>query len=149
MDTVYLTMDLDYQLGVDLVDLARIENLYKRYARRFVNRLLTPEEQKQFFALDHLKEERKNSTVYFEKQIAYLGKRWAAKEAFSKALGCGIGHLFSFQDLSVLSQPFSKPLCLFNKNTLQKHRLANFDLTLSDEKNHIIAFCYIKRDKTD
>ncbi|WP_101846609.1 holo-ACP synthase [Halobacillus sp. Marseille-P3879] len=75
-------------IGIDLIELDRIKQSIKRNDR-FVQRILTKEEHGRY---EQLNEHRK---------IEFLAGRFAAKEAFAKAAGTGIGTL-SFQDIEVL-----------------------------------------------
>ena len=84
-------------IGLDLVELVRIrESLVKD--ERLVIRILTYNEQKAFNKLQSTK-----------RRVEYLAGRFAAKEAFSKAVGSGIGGL-SFQDIEVLSNEEGAPM---------------------------------------
>ena len=65
-------------IGTDVVSIERIRGVLERHGQRFVDRVLTPEERARFArAGDRIK-------------ASHLAKRWAAKEAFSKAIGTGI-----------------------------------------------------------
>lgn len=119
-----------YRIGVDLIEVSRIAKVYERFQERFVKRILTLAEQEQFSQKKSL-----------ESQLAYLAKRWSAKEAFSKALGTGIGKHFSFQDLSVLSQPFSPPSCQVSSLLNARYVGLNVQLSWSDEPQFVVAFC--------
>ena len=81
--------------GIDIEELASIEGAVTRH-KGFANRVLTAKEMERFSSL---KERR---------QIEYLAGRWSAKEAFSKAMGTGIGKL-TFQDLEVLNNERGVP----------------------------------------
>ena len=75
--------------GIDIEELASIESAVKRH-EGFAKRVLTAKEMERFNSLKG------------RRQIEYLAGRWSAKEAFSKAMGTGIGKL-GFQDLEVLT----------------------------------------------
>ncbi|MGT2959003.1 holo-ACP synthase [Streptococcus bovimastitidis] len=81
--------------GIDLQEIAAIERAFKRNPR-FAQKVLTASELAIFEAHSDWR------------QITYLAGRWAAKEAFSKAMGTGIGKL-SFQDIEVASDPKGRP----------------------------------------
>ena len=81
--------------GIDIEELASIENAVTR-REGFAKRVLTPKEMERFASLKG------------RRQIEYLAGRWSAKEAFSKALGTGIGKL-GFQDLEVLNNERGAP----------------------------------------
>lgn len=82
--------------GIDLQEMSSIERAYQRN-QRFVSRILTENELRVFKALPSHK-----------RQIEYLAGRWAGKEAFSKALGTGIGKL-GFQDIEILNNERGAP----------------------------------------
>ncbi len=78
---------------------------------------------------------------------AYCAKRFAAKEAFAKALGTGIGRVVGFQDLSVRNNENGKPhfipseklrLYLLEKGINQAH------LSISDESQNAVAFVILE-----
>ena len=81
--------------GIDIEELASIQNAVKK-REGFAQRVLTDKELKRFASLKG------------RRQIEYLAGRWSAKEAFSKAMGTGIGKL-SFQDLEVLNNERGAP----------------------------------------
>lgn len=82
--------------GIDLQDVASIERAYEKN-NRFAKRLLTTKEIAIFETLKGRK-----------RRMEYLSGRWAAKEAFAKATGTGIGKL-SFQDIEILSDDKGAP----------------------------------------
>lgn len=81
--------------GIDIEELASIENAVTR-REGFAKRVLTSKEMERFTSLKG------------RRQIEYLAGRWSAKEAFSKAMGTGIGKL-TFQDLEVLNNERGAP----------------------------------------
>lgn len=95
---VFLSTEMIWGIGVDLVDIIRIKNIYLRFNLKFVQRILTAEEIDEFYKL--------GSTRY-----NYLAGRFAAKEAALKALGTGLDGEMNFHDFSILShKKTGKPL---------------------------------------
>lgn len=86
-----------YGIGIDLVEIKRIK-LTIEARHNFADRLLTIKEQ---ILLSELKT--------FNRQAEFIAGRWAAKEAFSKAFGTGIGSQLSFQDIEVLRSKSGQP----------------------------------------
>ncbi|WP_010529405.1 holo-ACP synthase [Lentibacillus jeotgali] len=84
-------------IGIDLIELDRIQHSIQRNSR-FAGRILTQSEKIDFDAL-------KNN----RRQIEYLAGRFAAKEAFSKAAGRGIGKL-SFKNIEVTANTYGAPV---------------------------------------
>ncbi|MEW9503055.1 holo-ACP synthase [Jeotgalibacillus marinus] len=83
-------------IGMDLIELGRIQSLVERHPK-IVRRILTITEQNQYKKLNE------------SRQIEFLSGRFAAKEAYAKAAGTGIGSELSFQDIEVVKDPLGKP----------------------------------------
>ncbi len=88
-------------IGLDLVELERIEKAYNR-SRRFAERILTNRELAIFDSLSPAR------------QIEFLAGRFAAKEAYSKALGTGIGQGCELHQIEVLKDESGKPVLYFD-----------------------------------
>ncbi|MBY8287790.1 holo-ACP synthase [Vibrio fluvialis] len=115
-------------LGTDIAEIERIEKALARSGRAFAERILTPQELTQF---DGLKQ-----------QGRYLAKRFAAKEAASKALGTGIAHGVSFQDFAISNDDNGKPLLSLSGKAAelaQRSQVASVHLTISDERQYAVA----------
>ena len=113
-------------IGHDLIDIRRIERTLDRFGDRFIQRIFTPLEQKRA-------ERRRN-------RVATYAKRFAAKEACSKALGTGFRKGVFWRDLGVINLPGGKPSMELTGGALKRlHELtpagmkAQIDLTLTDE----------------
>lgn len=117
-------------IGTDIVEISRIEAVYKRHTQRFVERILTPVE---------IIESKTRSNI-----CNYLAKQFAAKEAVSKALGVGIGAL-SFQDIEVIRSGLGQPLVSFSSKAEKKFPECNIHLSLSDSNQYVVAFCVIEK----
>ncbi|MRH43629.1 holo-ACP synthase [Aquibacillus halophilus] len=83
-------------IGVDIVELERIEKILHQN-ERFIERVLTEEEKVIF---DKLQSDKR--------KIEFLAGRFAAKEAYSKAIGTGLGKL-SFQDIEIITDELGAP----------------------------------------
>ena len=81
--------------GIDIEELSSIQNAVEK-REGFARRVLTDKEMERF------------SSLKGRRQFEYLAGRWSAKEAFSKAMGTGIGKL-SFQDLEILNNERGTP----------------------------------------
>lgn len=115
-------------LGTDIAEIERIEKALARSGRAFAERILTPEELAQF---DSLKQ-----------QGRFLAKRFAAKEAASKALGTGIAQGVSFQDFLISNDDHGKPLLFLSGKAAQladQARVTSLHLTISDERHYAVA----------
>ncbi|WP_075619261.1 holo-ACP synthase [Paenisporosarcina indica] len=95
-------------IGLDVTEMDRVATTNRRTSK-FVERILTTRE------LDRW------STLNENRQIEFLAGRFAAKEAFAKALGTGIGKECSFQDIEVLSNQSGKPILYFNGKIVNGH----------------------------
>ncbi|HZG73747.1 MAG TPA: holo-ACP synthase [Chondromyces sp.] len=83
-------------IGMDIVEIERIETLIKRQPK-FLERVLTEDERKRYFSYKG------------KRRAEYAAGRFAAKEAFSKAFGTGIGEQLSFQDIETAADEKGKP----------------------------------------
>jgi len=112
-----------YGIGTDLVEIERIEKALARFGQRVAKRILCEPELKRFQA--------------HPKPPAYLAKRFAAKEAFTKALGTGIRAPANWHGVWVVNLPSGKP-CLEFSHPLQKllkqRKVKASHLTLADER---------------
>ena len=122
-----------YGIGTDLVDIERVKKILLKNRDGFIKRVLSEHEQALF--------------ANKADSAAYCAKRFAAKEAFAKALGTGIGRVVSFQDLTVRNNENGKPhfipseklrLYLLEKGINQAH------LSISDESQNAIAFVVLE-----
>ncbi len=125
-----------YGVGTDIVSIERVSRAIKKNRDSFINKILTEHE----IALFTNKAD----------SAAYCAKRFAAKEAFAKAIGTGIGRIVGFQDLTIRSNENGKPyfvpseklrLYLVEKGIYQAH------LSISDESKYTTAFVVLEYKK--
>ncbi|HEX4879250.1 MAG TPA: holo-ACP synthase [Limnobacter sp.] len=119
-------------LGCDIVEVGRIEALLRKGHEGFVRRVLTPEE---------IAEYERRSERAASRGTLYLATRFAAKEAFSKAMGTGIGESFSFQDVSILNLTTGKPAMRYSERLRAwlDARLAHAEVSIADETQYAMA----------
>ena len=121
--------------GVDIIKNSRINNSLK--IKGFLNRIFTKKEIKQGKKLKN--------------KINFYAKRFAAKEAFVKAIGTGFRYDINFIDIEVKNYKNGKPYISLSKklnNFLQKKfKIQKYKvfLSLSDEKDYSIAFVVIDK----
>lgn len=108
-------------IGIDIVELTRIESLMERN-KRFVNRILTTAEQEIF-----------NSLPSKKRQVEFLAGRFAGKEAFAKAVGTGIGRL-SFQDINIVPDQVGGPTIIVNG-----YEKKNIFISISHSTDYAVA----------
>ena len=122
-----------FGIGTDIVSVYRIKNSLKN--KNFINRVFNKKEILKCKSI-------KNS-------INCYAKRFAAKEAFSKALGTGISKGINFNEIVILNNKSGKPYISIigrTKLTLNKKfkkKKSKISLSLSDEKKYAVAFVTI------
>ncbi|MFV0556814.1 MAG: holo-ACP synthase [Lactovum sp.] len=116
-------------IGIDNVEILRIKSAMENV--NFIKKLLTKKEERYWQVLPS--ENRK---------VEFLAGRWAAKEAFSKALGTGIGSSLSFQDLEIENDNKGNPE--FVKSPLLEQSV---HLSISHTALEAIAFVIIEEKK--
>ncbi|MBY0533701.1 MAG: holo-ACP synthase [Rickettsiaceae bacterium] len=118
-------------IGTDIVNVKRIETIFKKYGDKFLS--------KNFHELEIV--DFKNLPEH--KKLGYLAKRFAAKEAIAKALGCGIGENLAFVDIAVTTNEFGAPKVKIDyKKNLD---ISEYDIhvSLSDDQPFAVAFAVI------
>ena len=119
-------------LGCDILEVDRLEGLLRKGRDVFIKRVLTPGE------IDEYERRSDKSAI---RGTLFVATRYCAKEAFSKAMGTGVGAQFSFQDLSVLNSDSGAPVLVYSErleNWLQSRR-AQAKISISDEQNYVMS----------
>lgn len=111
--------------GIDIVEIGRIRKLVESQPR-FPERVLTEKERAVYL---QFKERR---------AIEFLAGRWAAKEAFSKAKGTGIGKELSFMDIEIENDPHGRPVVI-------KPFMEGVHLSISHSEHYAIAQVIIEK----
>lgn len=118
--------------GVDNIELSRIAKALTRNTK-FATRVLTAPELAKF------------DTLSGQRQIEFLAGRWAAKEAYSKAYGTGIGGHLSFQDMTILPNDLGAPK--FVEHPFSNQGIAH--LSISHSRLEAIAFVILESRSED
>ena len=116
-------------IGTDIVSIARIRDTLDRHGSRFAQRILSDIE---LVALNDTKD-----------PIAWLAKRWAAKEAFGKAAGSGILAPLTWAGIGIGHDAAGRPLFELSEAIafhLQSQGVTRTHLTISDERDYAVAF---------
>ncbi|OYY99197.1 MAG: holo-ACP synthase [Methylophilales bacterium 16-45-7] len=123
-----------YGIGTDIVEVERIESSLSQFGDAFAKRILDEQEMVSYQA----------SNI----KPRFLAKRFAAKEAFSKALGTGIRGVVSFQNIAVSHDELGKPILVLAQELmyfLHEKQIAHMHVTISDEKNLAAAFVVLEQ----
>lgn len=116
-------------IGTDIVEIARIEQMQEPALSKLARRVLTDSELSHYQSLTQ--------------KHRYLAKRWAAKEAASKALGTGIAQGVSFQHFEIISLSTGQPQLQLTERALahaQRLGANSWHVSISDEKSFATAF---------
>ena len=125
-----------FGVGNDVVEIGRIERALGRFGERFARRILCEPELKRFSV--HVK------------PAAYLAKRFAAKEAFTKALGTGIHAPANWHGMWVKNLPSGRPILEFSsplQALLAQKKIIHTHLSLSDERGLAFATVILECEK--
>jgi holo-[acyl-carrier protein] synthase len=117
-----------YGIGIDLCEIVRVEQSLAKHGAAFAEKILNQQEIKDF-----------NSHRF---QSKFLAKKFAAKEAFSKAFGTGIADSVTFPDIEVYHNEMGKPFIRLHGKTSDKVQQlgdTKIHLTISDEKHYAVA----------
>lgn len=123
-----------YGIGTDLVEPSRIADSLQRYGDRFAKRILTDNEWPEY--------------TCSHKQASFLANRFAAKEAFAKAIGTGLRHPVSLSYISVTHDALGKPCFKFHQELdqfVKSKGIVNHFLSISDEINLTCAFVVLEK----
>lgn len=119
-------------IGTDIVEIARIADLLERQGERFVERILSPSEKLQYQSHSN--------------GVAFVAKRFAAKEAIAKALGTGIGHGVSFQDMVIGNDSKGAPFVELTNGAAEVMRERGGQkmlISLADERHYALAYAVL------
>ncbi len=120
-------------IGVDIIKITRIENILAKYNKVFLNKIY------------HYLEIREYNLLAKHKQVDFLSKRFAAKEAVAKALGTGISGSLSFKDIAIINDIRGAPKVILAKSKLSYYKDYRIHISMSDDYPLAIAFVVISK----
>jgi holo-[acyl-carrier protein] synthase len=122
-----------YGIGTDIVAVSRLRGMWERHGDRVLDKLLAPQEMADF-------------TRAADKG-RFLAKRFAAKEAFSKALGTGVRPPATLPSIAVIHDELGKPVFGFHGEleTLLKKKNLKSHLSISDEAEYAVAYVILEQ----
>jgi len=120
-------------IGIDIIEVARIQASHERFGERFLNRILHPAEIA--YCLSH------------RAPAPFLAARFAAKEAISKAFGTGIGAQLAWQDMEIARRDSGEPYVILHgrgQALLQARGAGIVLVSLSHTEHHATAVAILE-----
>ena len=115
------------KIGTDIVQIDRIEKSLAQFGDKFKQRFLHPQE------------------IELVQKTASIAGFWAAKEAISKALGCGIGSTLSFHDIIITKDSRGAPIFTLTPKAQELHKIKTSSLSISHDGGFAIAVAVINQ----
>ena len=113
---------MSISVGTDIVSINRIKKSIDKFGDKFLDRFMSQDEKDR------------------AKSIESIAGIWAAKEAISKALGCGIGKELSFLDIEIVKDSKKRPYLKLNNSNF---KILDSSISISHEKDFAIAVAII------
>jgi holo-[acyl-carrier protein] synthase len=117
-----------YGIGIDVLQVDRVERVYHKHGERFLAHLLMPEERAQF-----------EST---RRPVRFVAMRFAAKEAIVKGMGTGFAHGVWIRDVGVVQNAWGKPEVVYSARGAKVRDalgIGEGHVTLTDEAGLVVA----------
>jgi len=124
-----------YGIGTDMVEIARMQGLLQRWGDKAGRRILAEAEMPDFLAAAD--------------QARFLAKRFAVKEALSKAVGTGVVQPVLLTAIAVSHDAQGKPMLVFGQDLqdfLLQRGVVRSHVSITDEREHALAFVVLERD---
>ena len=125
-----------FGIGVDLLNIERIQRLHQKYGERFEKHVLTLKEMSQYHSSG--------------RKTHYLATRFSGKEAISKALGTGLRSPVTLHSISIMSNEIGKPDLFFDsklQHYLDKHHVTGVFVSFSHEGGLLNSYALAERDQ--
>ena len=114
------------KLGTDIIQITRMQKALDKFGNKFKKRFLNKDE------------------MLLAKKTASIAGFWSAKEAISKALGCGIGKELSFHDIIISKTIKGAPFFKLTQKAQQRHNIKSSSLSISHDGGFAIAVVIIQ-----
>jgi len=121
-------------IGIDLVDIRRMQDNIERFGERFAGKILSTSEMLEYSNIN--------------KPASFLARRFAAKEALAKALGTGFSNGFTFKNITIIHGQDGQPAIRCAGKMLEfmsLSRIGNSHLSITDEKDYACAFVILEK----
>ncbi|GGE62189.1 MAG TPA: holo-ACP synthase [Paenalcaligenes hominis] len=124
-------------IGTDIMYISRIQASYDRFGERFLTRILG-EHEKLVFQRRYARDPKRG--------MRFLATRFAAKEAFSKAIGLGMRMPMAWSRMQTLNAPSGKPMVVLSPElqAWYQTRFGAAHITLTDESDLVMAFAVVE-----
>ncbi len=127
-----------YGIGTDIIQISRIEAALARNGDRFAEKILGPEEFDKY---------RRRKAKVEARGIRFLATRFAAKEAFSKAIGLGMRMPMTWRAMQTLNATSGKPVAVASgdlKEFMEQNGLTA-QVSITDETDYAVAFVIVEK----
>lgn len=127
-----------FGIGTDIIRVQRIEAALERNGERFAEKILGPLELEKY----HRRKEKVAA-----RGILFLATRFAAKEAFSKAIGLGMRMPMTWRTMQTVNAPSGKPIVVTSgalKEFMDSNRLVA-QVSITDETDYAVAFVIVEK----
>jgi holo-[acyl-carrier protein] synthase len=121
-------------IGIDLVDIRRMQENIERYGERFAGKILSTSEMLEYSKIN--------------KPASFLARRFAAKEALAKALGTGFNHGITLKNISIIHGQDGQPAISCAGKILEimlLRRIGSSHLSITDEKDYACACVILEK----
>jgi len=128
-----------FGIGTDLIQISRIEAALARNGERFAEKILGPDEMEKF---------RRRREKVEARGLRFLASRFAAKEAFSKAIGLGMRMPMTWRAMQTLNAPSGKPVVV-TSGALKEYMDSNglrAQVSITDEADYAVAFVIVEKE---
>jgi holo-[acyl-carrier protein] synthase len=123
-----------FGIGIDVLQVDRVEHVYQNYGERFVRHLLLPEERIQLQRTS--------------RPVRFLAMRFAAKEAIVKGMGTGFAHGVWIRDVGVVQNAWGRPEVVYSDRGARVRDglgIGEGHVTLTDEAGLVVAVAVLMR----
>ncbi|ADJ63448.1 holo-ACP synthase [Herbaspirillum seropedicae] len=127
-----------YGIGTDILQISRLQAALQRNGDRFAGKILGPQEMEKYL--------RRKAKVE-ARGVRFLATRFAAKEAFSKAIGLGMRMPMTWRAMQVLNAPSGKPVVVCSgalQEWMQEQGLTA-QVSITDEVEYAVAFVIVEK----
>lgn len=129
-------------LGIDTVDIPRFRSAVARHGARLIRRIAHSAELRGAPRGSTARAGGRTAAPHSARYVEYWAARFAAKEAFAKALGTGIGKTVRWKDVGVRKEPGGKPSLVFSRvlsDALRKRRVLKSHLAITHAGDYAMA----------